>query len=424
VGLSLAGNGSTLWYTNAGFNQNRRFIRVARAFPAAPGTAAFDPIMAVLTVVCDMTHTNVSIQNDGSGNIVVNGGALPITGGVPTIFNTTLIQVLGSAGDDQISIGSGLPTAQLFGAEGNDVLMGGSAGDVIVGGPGSDTITGRQGNDLIYLDGSDTVIWNPGDGSDLILGSGANGTLVFNGANVSENIALSANGSGLHLTRDVGNIVLDASGIRTVRFQVAGGSDNIVVNDLTGTGVTNVSIDLAAVAGTTNGDSLADTVTINGTPGPDLFKVAANGAAVEVSGGGALVHVTGGELANDRIIITGVGGDTVNVNGTANPDTMQVIASPVAGYVRALTGDFTIPPDVNGAVTLSVNGLAGADTITGGNGVAGLTAGIVLDGGDGGDERECGPGGERGRGKMDRRIRSRSTARQGPIPSPWPATPG
>src|SRR5262249_15897346 len=119
--------------------------------------------------------------------------------------------------------------------------------------------------------------------------------------------------------------------------------------------------------------------------GADTFNASANGTAVDVSGPSTLVHVTGGELGNDRIAITGVGGDTVNINGTDGPDVIQVMASTVTGFVRAFTGDFTIPVDVNGTATLSVNALGGADTIVGGNGVAGILTAIVLDGGDGDD---------------------------------------
>ena len=47
-----------------------------------------------------------------------------------------------------------------------------------------------------------------------------------------------------------------------------------------------------------------------------------------VIGLGALAQVSNAELANDRIVVNGVGGDTVNVNGTAGADTMQVLPSP------------------------------------------------------------------------------------------------
>jgi Ca2+-binding RTX toxin-like protein len=381
----LTGTGALLSFTNSGFNQTRTFFRVKRVFPAAPGSATFDPATGLLTVVADAAHNVITVANDGSGTILVNGGAITITGGVPTVSNTVLIQVLGSPIDDQISLSGALPPAHLFGAEGNDTISGGNNSDILVGGPGNDTLSGRQGSDVIYLEGGDTVIWNPGDASDVVEGHGENNTLVFNASNVGENISLSANGSRLLLFRDVGNVTLDVGGVQTVNLSMLGGADNVVVNDLTGTAVTQVNVDLASVSGGSTGDGSADTVTLNGTAGPDTFNVAANGAAVEVTGAGALVHVTNAELANDRIAFNGVGNDTVNVNGTPGADTLQITVSPVAGYVRAIGSGFTAPVDAIGALTLSVNGLGGADTISCSGGIAALGVPLVLDGGDGDD---------------------------------------
>ena len=44
--------------------------------------------------------------------------------------------------------------------------------------------------------------------------------------------------------RDVGNITMDTNDIETVDFNALGGADTITVNDLTGTDVTNVNLDL------------------------------------------------------------------------------------------------------------------------------------------------------------------------------------
>jgi len=196
----------------------------------------------------------------------------------------------------------------LDGGDGDDTINGGDENDIIIGGAGNNTISGGRGNDVVFLgSGNDTFVWNPGDGSDTVEGQGGTNTLQFNGANVNEHIDISANGSRLRFTRDVANITLDADGIQIVNFNALGGADTITVNDLTGTAVKQVNVDLASPSGTTNGDGQADSVIVNGTPGADVFNVAANGNAVEVTGVAALVHVTGGELANDRIAITGVG---------------------------------------------------------------------------------------------------------------------
>lgn len=386
LGPMMTGNGSTLSLAASIINRSNSFFRVTRLFPAAPGTAVFDPATGLLTIVCDALHNVISVGNDGTGVIVIsaNGSAMPITGGVASTTNTVLIQILGTPGNDQITLGNGLVAAHIFGAGGNDTLTGGDGNDTIISGPGNSVVRGGRGNDSIFLgSGSNVVVWNPGDASDTINGQGTNNTLLFNGANVGENITLSANGTGSRLTRDVGAVTMDMQGMQTVDINALGGADNLTINPLAGTGVAQLNIDLSSPPGSGTGDGAADSVIINGTAGADTFNVAANGNAVEVSGLGTLVHVTGGELANDRIAVNGVGDDTVNVNGTDGPDTMQILPSPVAGYARTVVSGFTVPLDVSGVLTLDVNGLGGDDTIIAANGLAGLGIPLIINGGDG-----------------------------------------
>jgi hypothetical protein len=376
----LTATGVPLAFTNPITGLGPRLLRIKRIFPAAPGTAAFNPATGILTIVGDLTRTNIDVTSS-AGLILVNGGGIPITGGTAATSNTTLIQILGSPAADQISVAVGIAPAHIFGAEGNDTLSGGSFGDLIVGGPGTDTITSRQGNDLIYLDDGDTAVWNPGDGSDVIEGRGTGNTLAFNGSNVSENIALLANGSRLSLTRDVGAITMDMKGVQTIQLNMLGGADNITVNSLAGTSVSRVNVDLSFGG---LGDGSADTVIFNGSTNSDNFSTAANGASVEVTAPGAVVSVSGGESANDRILFNGVGGDTVSVNGTSGADTMQIQISPISG-ARTTVGAYSVPVDVTGAANLVLNGLGLADTITGAIGVAGLVSSVTIDGGDGDD---------------------------------------
>src|SRR5258705_7298715 len=100
----------------------------------------------------------------------------------------------------------------------------------------------------------DTFIWNPGDGSDIVEGQAGTDTLLFNGANVAENIDISANGSRARFTRDVANITMDLNDVEIIQFNALGGADNIVVGDLSGTAVKQVNIDLSATAGSGQGD--------------------------------------------------------------------------------------------------------------------------------------------------------------------------
>jgi Ca2+-binding RTX toxin-like protein len=215
--------------------------------------------------------------------------------------------------------------------------------------------------------GDDTFVWNPGDGSDLVEGQGGNDTLQFNGANVSENIDLSANGSRLRLSRDVGNVVMDVNGVEQVSIAAKGGADNITVNDLSGTGVTQVNIDLAGTPGSGVGDGQADTVVVNGTAGNDVITIAGDAGSASVSGLAAKVQITGAEAANDRLIVNALGGDDV------------VAASGLSATAIQLTEDGGDGNDV-------LVGGAGNDTLLGGPGDD------VLNGGPGQDSLDGGPG--------------------------------
>src|SRR5205807_8141233 len=137
---------------------------------------------------------------------------------------------------------------------------------------GNDTVTGRRGDDLALMGaGDDTFIWNPGDGSDTVEGQAGKDTLQLNGANIAEKHDISANGSRVRFTRDVANIVMDLNGVERIDFNALGGADTITVNDLSGTDVSEVNLNLAAAGG--GGDGQADAVIVNGTAGNDTIAI-------------------------------------------------------------------------------------------------------------------------------------------------------
>ena len=102
--------------------------------------------------------------------------------------------------------------------------------------------------------GDDVFQWDPGDGNDTVEGQDGTDTLLFFGANVSENIDISANGGRVRFTRDVANVTMDLDDVERIDFNALGGADNIVVGDLTGTDVTQVGLDLAAAPNGTTAD--------------------------------------------------------------------------------------------------------------------------------------------------------------------------
>src|SRR5262245_57421833 len=64
----------------------------------------FSPQTHVLTVFGDSLDNTITISRDAAGTILVNGGAVRVNGGTPTVANTSLIQVFGQAGNDQIRL--------------------------------------------------------------------------------------------------------------------------------------------------------------------------------------------------------------------------------------------------------------------------------------------------------------------------------
>src|SRR5262249_25158483 len=161
---------------------------------------------------------------------------------------------------------------------------------------------GGRGNDVALMGaGDDTFVWNPGDASDTVEGQGGHDTLQFNGANVSEKIDLSANGSRLRLFRDIGSVTLDVHRREQVNIVALGAADTITINDLSDTSVTQVNLDLSATPGSGTGDGQPDTIIVNGSGGADVIVVSGDATGVDVLGLAAVVHITGAEAANDQL---------------------------------------------------------------------------------------------------------------------------
>jgi hypothetical protein len=166
--------------------------------------------------------------------------------------------------------------------------------------------------------GDDTFIWDPGDGSDTIEGENGEDTMVFNGAGVTEHVDLTANGNRLKFVRDVAGITMDTHGVERVDFNALGGADVVTVNDLSGTDVNEVNVDLASTLGGATGDGAADQVIVKGTNGNDTVDVSGDEAKVNVSGLAAAVAILHTEAANDRLDINTLAGtDTVDSTGLA-----------------------------------------------------------------------------------------------------------
>jgi Ca2+-binding RTX toxin-like protein len=355
--------------------------QVAVDLSATPASGQGDGAPDTVSVNGTARNDTINITNSANGTVFVNGLPAQVTiDGTDPSLDTLVVNGLG--GNDTIDasqLTANRIGLTIDGGAGNDIITGSQGNDTLIGGDGNDTVTGGRGNDVAFLgNGNDTFIWNPGDGSDIVEGQAGTDTLVFNGANVNENIDISANGQRVRLFRDVGNVTMDLDGIEHIQVATLGGADNVVVNDLTGTDAKQVAIDLSATPGSGRGDGQPDTVTVNGTAGDDRITIATSGPSVLVNGLAAQVTISGAEGANDSLVINGLAGnDTI--------DASRLHAGQVNLTINGGDGDDTII------------GSAGNDLVVGGRGtdVASLGAGddtFVWNPGEGSDRVDGGTG--------------------------------
>jgi Ca2+-binding RTX toxin-like protein len=349
-----------------------------RIVPAV--TATFDPAGGVLTVTAtddpggiiilggsSGTTTGapvntVTISRDAAGNILVNNGDVAIQGGTPTVANTGLIDVFGGQANSNVitldETNGVLPRAKLVGGSGDDILTGGSGNDVLIGGSGHNVLNGGAGDDIFQMGGPFEVANNVIDG-----GAGTD-TLQFSGTSADDTITLGANGNRAQLAGVFTSA--DAAGVEVVNIAALGGADTITLNDLSGTGVAQVNVDLG------RNDGQANSVIVNGTAGNDNISVA---------GDSAKGIKPFGTVTRDAFVT--VSGLAAEVNITNNKPTDQLT-------INALGGDDVVQASQlkADAIKLTENGGDGNDHLTGGQGDDVLIGGPgkdVLSGGGGHD---------------------------------------
>src|SRR3954468_11708303 len=366
-------------------------------------TATFLPASSLLSVFGDSLDNTVTASRDAAGTVLVNGGAVAVTGGTPTVANTSLIQIFGQGGDDALALNEAngaLPAANLFGGAGNDVLTGGSGNDqlfgqgdndtllgeggadFLFGGDGNDVLTGGDGDDQVFGEaGNDRMIWNPGDDTDLFEGGADIDTAEVNGGNSSETFTLTANGSRVRFDRvDPAPFSLDIGTTENLPLNANGGDDTFTAS---------------------NGLAPLIQLTVDGGAGNDKIT-GGDGNDVLLGGDGNDV-ITGGR-GND-VALMGAGDDTFvwnpgdgsdTVEGQDGTDTMLFNGANIAekitmsanGSRLLFTRDVAaIVMDAAGLETVTFNALGGADNITvgdlSGTGVTSVNLNLAATGGAG-----------------------------------------
>ncbi|MEM8680515.1 MAG: calcium-binding protein, partial [Planctomycetota bacterium] len=374
--------------------EDRRMLAVSAVYSFATQT---------LQVTGDTADNVITISRDVAGQIHVNNGQIAISGGTPTVTNTSLVQIEALGGNDQVTFNEfngALPAGRFFGGAGNDVLIGGAGPDELFGGSGNDTLRGgdnvdilrgNAGNDVLLGDrgndtvegdeGDDLLVINHGDGSDRLEGGADHDTVQVNGANgAGDDFSIDPNGDRVRFQRNnLGLFQLDIGTTEDLDVNGQGGSDVIAG----ATGLVNlISLDL------------------DGGEGNDLLI---GGDGVDVLRGGAgndtlLGHrgddIVLGESGDDLMVVNnGDGSDFLE--GGDDDDTVQVNGADGAG------DDFSIDPngnrvrfqrnnlglfqlDIGTTEDLDVNGQGGSDVIVGSVGLVNLIS-LDLDGGEGND---------------------------------------
>jgi Ca2+-binding RTX toxin-like protein len=369
-----------------------------RVMPAV--TALFSA--GTLTVFGDNLDNSIQVGRNAAGQLLVNGGAVKITGGTPTVANTSLIQVFGQGGNDTLTLNEAngaLPKANLFGGAGNDTLIGGSGGDMLFGQAGNDVLLGKGGADFLFggtendtltggdaddqvfgESGNDRMVWNPGDDTDLNEGGAGTDTVEVNGGNGDEQFTVTANGTRVRFDR-----------INPAPFSLdIGTSENLVLNANGGNDSFSATGNLAALI----------SITVDGGAGNDTL-LGSNGADVLLGGDGN--DFVDGQQGNDVALLgagndvfqwdPGDGSDTVEgqgdadrlvFNGSAGNEIFDIAAN--GSRVRFMRNLGNITMDLNGIETIDVNSLGGTDQVAVNNltGTGVATVNVNLSGAIGG----------------------------------------
>jgi Ca2+-binding RTX toxin-like protein len=329
-------------------------VSLAATIGGITGDAAADVVIANGTNGNDI----VDVLGAGTSASVLGLAARINVTGAEGASDALVINALG--GDDGITattLPAGVVKLTIDGGAGDDTILGSQGADVFLGGDGDDFLFGDNGNDVALMGaGDDLFQWDPGDGNDVLEGQDGTDTMLFFGANVSENINIVANGGRTLFLRDVAAVTMDLNDVERIDFRALGGADNIVISDLSGTDVRQIALDLRGPNG--GGDGAADTVSVSGTQGADVFGAAGDAGGVSVFGLSAGVAILFPEAANDRLTLNGLGGDDVIDATSLEADGLQ----------------------------LTMNGGLGADVLLGSEGDD------LFNGGDGNDSAFMGAG--------------------------------
>ena len=340
-------------------------------------TASF--LAGKLNVFGDNLDNTITESRDAAGNILINGGAVAVTGGKPTVANTVMSSIFGQGGNDTITLNESngaLPAAQIFGGAGNDVITGGSGGDMLFGQSGNDTLLGKGGFDLLFggagndtltggddddqmfgEDGDDLMIWNPGDDTDLHEGGTGNDTSQVNGGNGDEAFTVTANGTRVRFDRvNPAPFSIDIGTTENLVLNMNGGNDTFSATGDLAT-LIKITVDGGAGNDTILGSNGADKLL--GGDGDDFIDGQQGNDAIFLGAGNDVMQWDPGDGSD--IVEGGDGTDTMLFNGSNGSETFDMLAN--GERLRFTRSLGNIVMDVNDVEIVTVNALGSADIV-------------------------------------------------------------
>jgi Ca2+-binding RTX toxin-like protein len=356
-------------------------------------------VTGVTKIVAKGAQAGQTITIEDSVNVeaCLTGGQGPNT---LTYLGRKKATLKGGPGDDKLTVGPNALASTLLGGGGNDTLIGGGGADTLDGGggpndtdslfagPGSNQVLkGGQGTNQFYAgtgsaqlkggSGSNFFNWRSGDGAVDVVGQGSHNTLTVSAAEPGDSLEADPNGIGIFVQVSQGQTtlgVITASDVQFVNMDDAGGNASYTINDLTGTGVQNVNVNLHEVGSpdvstnsvTENVSTITDivaAVTLDTTTGDSYKHVNGDPTQPELYGQVTTTDVSegpsGGPYTTYRITAAVPNTtDRLTLNTHGGPDTITIHATQAGGVS---TDPTQIPNQPGGQVT--VNTYDGTDTL-------------------------------------------------------------
>ncbi|MBS0165462.1 MAG: calcium-binding protein [Nitrospira sp.] len=345
----------------------------------------------------------MSTINGTAGNDTLVGDKFPFH--LPPLFNNA-DTINGFDGNDILrglsqndTLNGGNGNDQLFGGSGNDILRGNNGVDFLDGGTGADNMNGGDQNDTYIVDNvGDVTAESFNDalgGVDTVQSSAAFHTIGFGIENLTltgvGNISGTGNANANIINGNSGNNTLSGlSGNDTINAfagndSLFGGDGNDTLRGGTGTDFLNGG----AGADNMNGGDQNDTYIVDnvGDVTAESFNDALGG--VDTVQSSAAFHTIGFGIEN--LTLTGVG----NISGTGNANANIINGNSGNNTLSGLSGNDTI------------NGFAGNDSLFGDSGNDILTGGLgrdFLSGGLGNDRFDYNSTSESPTGALNRDV--------------------